>query len=154
MENYVNGFADGVGPNTLIAGYVALIRKANGDKKGAEKILDVLKARRDRAVAGGLDNNSMRALKAMISFVEGRQKDALAALDGLSRGSGIEPQVVASLRLLTPVNDNAQFDKILATQTNHFAEERQRLMMRICGNDIRENWQPLPETCAGEHPID
>ena len=154
LERYVKGFADGVGPNTLIAGYVALIRKANGDEKGAEKIHDALKARHERALAGGQDNNSIRTLEAMISLIEGHQEDALAALDGLSHGMGIEPQVVASLRLLTPVNDDAQFDEILATQENHCAEERQRLMTRICGNDGRESWQPLPETCAGQHPVD
>jgi hypothetical protein len=90
----------------------------------------------------------------MISLIEGHQEDALAALDGLSHGMGIEPQVAASLRLLTPVNDDAQFDEILATQENHFAEERQRLMTRICGNAGRESWQPLSETCAGQHSVD
>ncbi len=154
LERYVKGFADGVGPNTLVAGYIALIRKANGDEKGAEEIHDALTARHERALAGGLDNNAIRTLEAMISLIEGRQEDALAALDGLSHGMGIEPQVVASLRLLTPVNDDAQFDEILATQENHFAEERQRLTTRICGNDARENWQPLPETCAGQHPVE
>jgi TolB-like protein/Tfp pilus assembly protein PilF len=154
LERYVQGFEDRIGPSTEAAGYVALIRKANGDEKGAGKILDAFKARHERALTGGLDNNSIRILEAMISLIEGRQEDALTALDGLSRGMGIEPQVVASLRLLTPVNDDAQFDEILATQENHFADERQRLMTRICGNDGRESWQPLPETCAGQHPVD
>lgn len=154
LERYVKGFTDGVGPNTIIAGYVALIRKANGDEKGAEEIHDVFKARHERAMVGGLDNNSIRTLEAMISLIEGRQEDALAALNLLSHGMGVEPQIVASLRLLAPVNDDAQFDEILAIQENHFAEERQRLMTRICGNDGWENWRPLLDTCTGQHPVD
>jgi len=154
LERYVKGFTDGVGPNTIIAGYVAIIRKANGDEKGAEEIHDVFKARHERAMVGGLDNNSIRTLEAMISLIEGRQEDALAALNLLSHGMGVEPQIVASLRLLAPVNDDAQFDEILAIQENHFAEERQQLMTRICGNDGWENWRPLLDTCTGQHPVD
>ena len=54
-------------------------------------------------VAGELDNNNIRALTAMISLIEGRQSDALDALDALPHGSGVEPQVVASLCQLTPL---------------------------------------------------
>ena len=67
---------------------------------------------------------------------------------------GIEPQVVASLRLLTPLNDDARFDEILTKQKNHFAEERDRLLDRICGDEGWQSWRPLPETCAGQHPVD
>ena len=154
LERFVKEFEDGVGPSTLTAGYVALIRTANGDEEGARTILNGLKARHERALTGGLDDNNTRTLEAMISLINGSNEAALAALDGLSQGMGIEPQVVASLRLLTPLNDDARFDEILTKQKNHFAEERDRLLDRICGDEGWQSWRPLPETCAGQHPVD
>ena len=154
LERYLRGFEDGVGPATLIAGFVALIQQANGNMADVAVILDQLKDRHERALAGGLDNNNIRTLAAMISLIEGDLSSALVALDALSRGSGIEPHVVASLRVLTPLRDDPQFDEILTAQAARFAEEHERLLARICGNDGRANWQPLPETCAGQHPVD
>ncbi len=154
LERYIRGFEDGVGPSTLIAGFVALIQQANGNMADVAVILDQLKDRHERALAGGLDNNNIRTLAAMISLIEGDLSSALVALDALSRGSGIEPHVVASLRVLTPLRDDPQFDEILTAQAARFAEEHERLLARICGNDGRANWQPLPETCAGQHPVD
>ena len=154
LERYLRGFEDSVGPSTLIAGFVALIQQANGNMADVAVILDQLKDRHERALAGGLDNNNIRTLAAMISLIEGDLSSALVALDALSRGSGIEPHVVASLRVLTPLRDDPQFDEILTAQAARFAEEHERLLARICGNDGRANWQPLPETCAGQHPVD
>jgi hypothetical protein len=105
-------------------------------------------------LAGGLNNNSLRKLESVISLLERRQSEALVALEALSRGSGIEPQVVASLRQLTPLNDDARFDEILAQQVAHFADERRRLLARICGNDGWESWQPMPQTCEEQHTVD
>jgi TolB-like protein/Flp pilus assembly protein TadD len=154
LERYLRGFEDGVGPDTLIAGYVALLRQINGDSAGVAIILEPLKARHQRALAGGLNNNSIRKLESVISLLEGRQSDAIVALEALSRGSSIEPHVVASLRQLTPLNDDARFDEILAKQAAHSVQERQRLLTRICGNDGWERWQPLPQTCVGQHTVD
>ena len=145
LEQYVRGFGDGIGPNVLLAGYVALIRQANGDLDGAQEILDPLKARYERAMAGGLDTNNNRLTDALISLLEGREADALTALATL--GTGVEPQVAASLRLLTSLKDNPLFDEILEKQAAHFAEEREKLLTRICDENGWENWKPLPNTC-------
>jgi tetratricopeptide (TPR) repeat protein len=145
LERYVSGFGDGVGPNVLLAGYVALIRQANGDLEGAQEILDSLKVRYERAMVGGLDNNNNRMTDALINLLEGRETDALTALATL--GTGVEPQVAASLRLLTSLKDNPRFDEILKKQAAHFAEEREKLLTRICDENGWENWKPLPRTC-------
>ena len=152
LEQYVEGFDDGIGPNTEIAGYVALIRKGSGDDAGTREILDPMNARLERALAGDLNNNSVRRLQALTALIEERQSDALAALEALSMGSSLEPHFVASLRQLTPLNKDPRFDAILARQAAHFAEQRKLLLARICGDDGWNNWQPLPATCE-DQPI-
>jgi TolB-like protein/Flp pilus assembly protein TadD len=148
LQQYVDGFEDGAGPNINVAGYVALYRQSNRDERGAGKILARLKTRHDRAVAGGIDDNNVRRLRTMISLIEGRQADALNALDALSRGSGIEPDLVASLRALTPIADDARFNEILEQQATRWNAQQKKLLVRVCGDETWEEWDPLPGTCV------
>lgn len=152
LETYIGNYEDGVGPNVQLGGYVALYRQSNGNDDGTTVILNELRARYEQSVAGGIDDNPARKLRTMISLIEGRQADAFEALDALSRGSGVEPDLAASLRALTPLVDDPRFDEILADQTARWAMQREQLMARICGDENWKEWDPLPDTCADWSP--
>jgi TolB-like protein/tetratricopeptide (TPR) repeat protein len=152
LEQYLGNFNDGAGPDAFPAGYVALYRQANSDADGADTIHKELNRRLQLAVEGGVDDNPTRQLRIMVGLLEGRQDDALDALDDLSRGSGVQPDHEASLRYLTNLGDEPRFVEILAAQATRWAAQREKLMARICGDENWQEWDPLPSTCEGWQP--
>jgi len=149
LERYTQAFDDGIGPLISIAGYVGLIRQIKGDANGVASMLESLKAREKRAIVGGLDNVDLDVLTMMAALVEGNEEKALDATEKIATGPGVDPSMVASLRGLTQLNNNARFDQILDAQAAHMTSERARILERICGGATWKNWQPLRSTCDG-----
>jgi tetratricopeptide (TPR) repeat protein len=148
LEKYVSQFDDGVGPYIRVAGFVGLHRQKMGDAEGAAAVLDGIKSSYAQQVSAGINDNPLRIRRAFIALLEGGYEDALTALDDLSRGSGVDPEMAAALRLLTGLGDDGRFDKILSDQASRWDGQRRKMLARICGEDNWSEWDPLPGTCV------
>jgi len=154
LESYLTSLDDGVGASVSIAMYIALHRQANNDVAGVDHILKELKARLRKSNDGGINDTGAARLRAAIGLLEGRESDALDGFESLSKRSGIEPRDVASLRALTSLVDEPRFIEILDAQAKRWATQREKMMARVCGDENWVEWDPLPGTCTGQHPVD
>ena len=148
FERYMERFEDGVGPSIEIAGFAALTRRAKGDEAGTKHILSSFNDQLAGGLAGGLNSHNIKLLKVMTAILEDRSADALAALETMSRGPGLTPQFVSSMRHLTSLPENPYFEEILRRQAVRFAQEREKFLTYLGTEAKFENWQPLPTTLS------
>ncbi len=124
-------------------------RRLAGDEAGAQAAADFARRGHEILLGAGHRNMNRSVAEAMLAAFDGRKDDAIAALQsairyGLRARAGIEDPIFDVVR------DEPGFVELEKELEAILAAEHAEVLQLICfDNPVPNDWQPLPDTCAG-----
>ena len=128
---------------------LALLRRRAGKESAAEEAAEIV--RRDLAAlqGAGRRNRQFDMARAVTAAFDGDNERAIDALESAVERGLRAPWMFKDL-LFEGIRDDRRFIAVKEHAAALLAEEHDKVLQLICfNNPTPDNWQPLPETCAG-----
>jgi TolB-like protein/tetratricopeptide (TPR) repeat protein len=128
---------------------LALVRRWAGDGPGAAEAIETVKRNLAARRAAGRNNQELYRIEAMVAAFENDTAALFSKLSAALQLGMRSPQAFDD-PVFDGVRGDARFIAIQQKLDTILKTEHQQVLQLICfDNPVPDNWQPLPETCAG-----
>lgn len=129
---------------------LALARRKTGDEDGAQAAAEIVRQDLAARRAAGRTNPVLDWAEAMIAAFDNDPERSIALLrSAVQRGLRVRAGVITD-PIFDDLREEPGFVAIKQDLDALIADEHDKVLQLICfNNPVPNDWQPLPETCAG-----